>query len=263
MNTENRFDEQKFRDLEKKFKKSSDALKYCEEDKEEFIYLAAHELKAPLRKVNTFAQLLKEKTANKLDEELLMYIQRIEKNVLQMQSMVDGLTELSEISSNVRFQQCDLNKVVRSAMRQLKMGKSKIKVTLPDLPEVRGNEFLLKKVFKNIFENSIKFNREGERAEIRIRSEVMDAVSKECHGLPMCKKYYEIAVDDEGIGFPEEEKKNILKPFVKLNGQSSYPGNGLGLAICDKIIKIHEGVFYAMGEENMGSVFVLILPKFS
>jgi len=80
--------------------------------------------------------------------------------------------------------------------------------------------------------------------------------------LPPEIVYYEIRFADNGIGFNEEDATQILKPLVRLHGQSSYPGNGLGLAICDKIIKLHRGIFYAQGIENRGSVFVLILPEF-
>jgi len=262
MRRENCPEEETITDLKKKLRHTSDDLDRCKKDKDEFIFLAAHELKAPLRKVSTFTERLVGKAGNQLDEEVLGYINRIEKNVLLMQSLIDDLSDLSEISANIQLEKCDLNTLMSDVLRELEVKKNKIKVDLSELPEVNGNGQQLKKAFKNIIGNAIKFQREGVQAEIIIRSESLDGKDKSLLNLPGENEYWKISIEDNGIGFPGEEKDEILKPFVKLNAQSSYPGNGLGLAVCDKIMKIHKGEFYAMGEEDKGSVFVLILPKF-
>jgi signal transduction histidine kinase len=264
MSTENLLNEQRIKELEIKLRQSVYDLDYCRKEKDEFIYIASHDLKAPLRKVITFTERLVQKAADKLNEHELRLVERIQKNILAMQSLIDDLSVFSEIERAVHFQKCDLNNIIEEVLTEseLKLKENESIIHLSDLPTLGGNASQLKKVFENLIENAILFQPEGQAAEIIISSHLLGEDEKIKFNLPAEKIYYEIRFADNGIGFNENDAEQILKPFVKLNGQSSYPGNGLGLAVCDKIIKLHHGIFYANGIENKGSVFVLILPGF-
>jgi hypothetical protein len=263
MTTENSLYTQRIIDLEKKLEQSRNDLDCCKKEKSEFIYIASHDLKTPLRKLTTFTERLVEKSGAQLNEEALSYLQRIEKNVSFMQSLIDGLSELSEIETNVHFEICDLNKVIKGVLEESEalLKTNDAVVHLSTLPTLDCSALLLKKVFKNIINNSIKFQPEGQVPQIYIESDLLKVQEKINFNLPVEEVYYKIKFADNGIGFNEEDARKILKPFERLNGRAAYPGNGLGLAICNKIIKMHHGIFYAEGKENGGSLFVLILPS--
>jgi len=264
MSTKNRPYEQRIEELEKKLEETRKNLNYFQKERDEFIYLASHDLKAPLRKITTFTERLIEKSGAQLNEEALSYLQRIEKNVVSMQSLVDGLSELSEIDANIDFKKYDLNEIINEVLKESEalLKKNNATVHLSTLPAIDCNKLLIKKAFKNLIDNSIKFQPEGQSAQIIIESDLLNVEEKINLNLPVGEVYYKIKFADNGIGFNEEDANKILKPFERLNGSSSYPGGGLGLAICNKIIKMHHGIFYAKGHENEGSLFVLILPQF-
>ncbi len=263
MSTENRPSEQRIIELEKELRQKTDDLDSCKKEKDEFIYLASHDLKAPLRKLSTFTERLVHLAGEYLNEDARSCIARIEKNVLSMQSLIDDLSKLSEIEAGSDFEKCDLNQilddVLEEASVQWKINRTAIHVSA--LPEIYGNRRQLKMVFKNIIDNAIKFQPGGQSPEITISAGLLNEEEKVTFNLPPENVYDEIKFEDNGIGFSEKEAADILKPFVRLNGQS-YPGNGIGLALCNKIIKLHNGIFYAKGIQNKGSVFVLILPRF-
>lgn len=263
MSTKNRPQEQRIEELEKKLLETKKNLNCSQKERDDFIYLASHDLKAPLRKIITFTERLIEKSGTQLNEEALSYLQRIEKNVLSMQSLVDGLSELSEIEANAHFEKCDLNKIINEVLKESEalLKKNNAAVHLSTLPTLDCNILLLKKVFKNIIDNSVKFQPKGQSAQISIESDLLNVEEKINLNLPIGEVYYKIKFADNGIGFNDEDAVKILKPFERLNDRSTYPGNGLGLAICNKIIKMHHGIFYAKGQNNAGSLFVLILPS--
>lgn len=262
MRTENRLSEQRIIGLEKELQQIRQHLESCKKEKDEFIYIASHDLKAPLRKLTTFTERLI-RLGGELNEDARSCIARIQKNVLIMQSLVDDLSTLSEIEA-ANLEKCDLNKILNDILEE-SSAQWKIKPTdvhATALPVAYGNPSQLKIVFKNIIDNAVKFQPEGRVPEITISSDLLNEEEKTKLNLPSENAYHQIRFADNGIGFSEKEAIDILKPFVRLNGQSSYAGNGIGLAVCDKIIKLHNGIFYAKGIQNEGSVFVVILPRF-
>lgn len=263
MNIEKQLYEQKILELEKKLLESNNSLAYCQQEKEEFIYIASHDLKAPLRKLSTFAERLAQKSMDVLSEEALSYLQRIEITIKGMQSLIDGLSVLSNINAEDDFIKCDLNKlmdeVVKESAQIIKEKNASISVS--SLPIIEAYPAQLKEVFKNLFDNSFTFQPEGQGPQINITSDLLTGEEKISFNLPVEKVYYQIKFQDNGIGFKQEYAEQILKPFERLHGRSAYPGNGLGLSISKKIINKHDGILYAQGNESAGSLFVLILPQ--
>jgi signal transduction histidine kinase len=129
------------------------------------------------------------------------------------------------------------------------------------LPVIEGNRDQFRLLFKNLLENSIKFSKKDRAPQINIDSAILTAEEKRELDLDDNLPYYRIEIDDNGIGFKTENAQKIFHPFVRLHGKSQFPGNGIGLAICRKIMEIHHGIIYAEGRENEGSRFILILPE--
>jgi len=261
MNTKKPAKQQTIRELEMKLEKSSTDLTSCMKEKEEFIYIAAHELKAPLRKITTFSERLKEKS-QQLSDESLLYLERIEKNIACMQSMINGLSKLAEIEPE-NFEKVDLNLLIQQIIENdaAVIEEKKAEITIAELPVVEGNAFQLKEVFKNLINNSLKFQPESQTPKITIQSQLLSEDEKIKFNFDAGKVFYEIKITDNGIGFRGENAGKIFQPFIRLNGKSEFPGEGLGLAISKKIIKMHNGVLYANAAEDSGSFFVIIIPQ--
>jgi signal transduction histidine kinase len=262
MKAKNRVNHQKLLKPEQKAQPSEEIFINYQKEKEEFINIAAHELKAPLRKITTFSQRLAEK-CDQLNEEALSYLKRIENNIEIMQSLIDDLSAFSQIPANADFAKCEVDTLINEVLTESAalVKKSNAAIHFTALPSLECNSESLKKVFKNLIDNSIKFQPKGQDAQIRIESQLLSEEEKIKLHLPVDLPYYKITFADNGIGFEQENANKVFKPFQRLNGKSEYAGNGLGLAICKKIIDMHKGLLYANGNLNTGCLFVLILPQ--
>ena len=130
-----------------------------------------------------------------------------------------------------------------------------------DLPTLRGSEIQYKQLFKNLFENAIKFRQLNSIPSIQVITKPSTDQEKKLFGLEREKKYFTIEFRDNGIGFEEHNAEKIFEPFVRLHPKSEYEGNGLGLFICKKIVANHRGIIYALANEKEGARFMLILPE--
>lgn len=264
MNTEKLLYEERILELEKKLLPSIEALAQCQKENEEFIHIASHDLQAPLRKLSTFIERLTLKSREDLGEEALIYIEKINRTVAGMRSMIDDLSLLSDIgSADPDFIKCDLNKVMSDTINNLKLliVENSANIITGSLPAVEADAGQIKVAFKTLIDNAIKFKNKVEPPKIVISSEVVTNEEKSVLHLPADKVYYKIEFADNGIGFKQEYADKIFKPFQRLHGKATYTGNGLGLAICKKIIERHLGIMYANGNENSGARFILILPE--
>jgi signal transduction histidine kinase len=112
-----------------------------------------------------------------------------------------------------------------------------------------------------LLENALRFSSREAAPLIEMNTELLANGEKEQHRSLVGKDFFKITVRDNGIGFAQRDAEKIFRPFVRLNGKSEYPGTGMGLAICQKIVEKHNGIIYAEGQENKGSSFTLILPQ--
>ncbi len=224
--------------------------------------LAVHDLDAPLRKLTLLVGMLTNKVTG--DSEMQSYVERINGCVDTMRSLIDDLSLLGRITGkDVRHSSCSLDEIVQEALQELPASvkdKQAAVNSLP-LPVIEGDEQLLVLLFKNIFINAIKFSKKNFHPSIRIDSDTLTQEERTHLGIEDKKNYYKIIVSDEGIGFKTEDAEKIFDPFVRLHGKSQFSGNGLGLAICRKIMEIHDGIIYAEGREAEGARFILILPE--
>jgi light-regulated signal transduction histidine kinase (bacteriophytochrome) len=230
----------------------------------DFIEAAAHDLHAPLRKLSVLIDRVFLKHADQFDEDAKEYIKRIEGCVEEMQSLIDGLTELTMAGeTTATLTSCDLNAIVKDVMGTMngQAEQEKVRFQAGAMPIVQGNTIQYRQLFKNLLENAIKFRREHSSLEIDLRTEEITSDERNVFHLQPGKKYYKIGICDNAIGFNNGFAEKIFEPFVRLHSKSKYPGNGLGLSICKKIVANHHGIIYAEGNEQTGSRFILILPE--
>lgn len=225
----------------------------------EFIDLAVHELDAPLRKLSVWFD--KISSSNHLNEEDAKYFPRINVCIAEMRSLINGLSTLSALNTAHReIVECDLNALVDKVVKEYPVLQEARAFERGALPVLCGDPEQYEMLFRSLLDNAIRFQKKGDHPRIKIKVSLLPEEEGPAFLLKQDTTYYKIVVLDEGIGFKSQFAADIFKPFVRLQGRSEYPGNGIGLALCKKIVENHEGFIYAEGVENGGASFILILP---
>jgi light-regulated signal transduction histidine kinase (bacteriophytochrome) len=231
---------------------------------EEFAYVASHDLQEPLRKISTFAQRLQLKFSYKLGEDGNQYIDRMVAACDNMRKLIDNLLEFSRISlNNPPPQQISLEEILRRALDELdlKISETNATITVGDLPVIEGISSQLQQVFSNLLNNSIKFRKNDTPLKISVYSKKLSADEKTKYQLDPSGIWYLIVFKDNGIGFEQQYAAKIFQVFQRLQGKSEYPGTGIGLSICKKIVTNHKGLIFAESNPDEGSTFFIILPQ--
>lgn len=253
------------RGYEKLLENKIQELNRSNRELEEFAYVASHDLQEPLRKISTFSQRLQIKFSDKLGEEGNLYITRVISACENMRKLIDNLLEFSKINlNNSPIQLVNLSSVVSDAMEDLDLiiAETNTNVTVGQLPDVEAVPSQMTQLFGNMLNNSIKFRKLDQPLQININSTLLDTQQKELYMLPVESIYYMITIQDNGIGFEQQYASKIFQLFQRLEGKSEYPGTGIGLSICKKIVINHHGIIFAEGTLEEGAIFYIILPQF-
>jgi light-regulated signal transduction histidine kinase (bacteriophytochrome) len=216
---------------------------------EQFAYVASHDLREPLRMVATYTQLLAERYRGKLDRSADQYIDYAIDGALRMQTLIDDLLSLSRVGRENfvrRLIECDL--VIEEVMRDLAVMISETGALVyhEPLPHVFADRSYVLQVFQNLIENAIKFRGK----EIPTVSVMAEAVGPE----------WLFSVTDNGIGIAQEHYEDVFIAFQKLHSRSECPGNGIGLAMCKKIVEHYGGRIWVESRVGFGSSFKFTLP---
>ncbi|MEJ7626874.1 MAG: PAS domain-containing protein [Ferruginibacter sp.] len=236
-------------ELNNNLKKHAEELALSNEELERFAYVTSHDLQEPLRMVTSFLQLLQKKYDSQLDETAQKYINFAVDGANRMKSLIMDLLEYSRISSiAVEHTKIDLNAVLINTKRALRTAieESGARILAPDLPDVTGNEIQLIQLFQNLISNAIKY-RGSEKPLIEI-------------GFKQSISELEFHIRDNGIGIDEKYYEKIFIMFQRLHNRKEYDGTGIGLAICKKIVELHQGKIWVESSEK-GSVFNFTLKK--
>jgi len=246
-------EEKRLRDQRSKFEKEL-ASKVAElarsnEELEQFAYVASHDLQEPLRMIANYTQLLAERYRGKLDEQADKYIHYSVDGAVRMQTMIQDLLKFSRVGNAViEPRTTDCRAVVEQAVRNLQVAveESGAVVNCNGLPVVMADPSQLTQVFQNLIANAIKFHG-SEKPIIQIDAEHED-------------DQWVLAVSDNGIGIPAASWRDIFVIFRRLHTRAEYAGNGIGLAICKKIIERHGGKLWIEAQAKPGCRFKFTLP---
>jgi len=226
---------------------------------EQYAYIASHDLQEPLRKIQTFAELLKRNINN--EAEFGKYFEKIRYSAKRMSTLINDVLNYSRLSNaNEHLADVDLNQIVSDARSDMELviEQKKARIICEKLPTIKGTSSQLRQLFANLLSNSLKFC--NTEPEIHISSKILaPAEIKEFWELKTNVNYIAITMRDNGIGFEKENAEQIFEIFKRLNGRSEYSGTGIGLALCKKIVENHNGAIKA-SSEGKGAVFTIVFP---
>lgn len=228
-----------------------------------FNYISSHDLQEPLRKIQMFTTVIKEKEAQNLSDSGKHYLDRIQLSAARMQQLIEDLLAFSRVSSGDHtFETTDLNEIVADIIADLHdtiLEKNAV-IEIPQICHAEVMPFQFRQLMYNLVSNALKFSQPGIPPHIVISSRIMKGSDLGIETLSPEKNYCHITVQDSGIGFEPEFKERIFELFQKLHGNGLYKGTGIGLAIVKKIVDNHKGHIIATGELNQGARFDIYLP---
>jgi len=218
---------------------------------EQFAQVASHDMKEPLVLISAFAERLEKKYFDRLDEKGREYVRRIIVSANKLRELINALLELARVTTKQgRFQRIDLELLLREVVDQLEeqLRECDGEISIISQHCLEGDRMQVWQLFQNILGNAIKYRRSGVRPRVVVTSRTMD------------DQWCEISVEDNGIGFSQEEAEKIFIPFERLHPESRYEGTGMGLATCRKIVARHGGEIIARGVPGQGATFIIRLP---
>ncbi|MEH0021738.1 MAG: ATP-binding protein [Desulfobacter sp.] len=247
--TEAKMAEQALKDSREELESTLKRLRQSNEDLQQFAYVASHDLQEPLRMVSSFTQLIAERYQGKLDEKADRWIHFAVDGANRMQALIQDLLSFSRVNTHgAGFGPVELAQAASGAMANLTMAveEAGAKISVEDLPVVHGDAGQLTLVFQNLIGNAVKFCRD-EPPRIRISAEQKAGE-------------WVVCVRDNGIGIDAAYMKKIFIIFQRLHTREEYPGTGLGLAVCKRILQRHKGRIWVESEMGRGSGFYFSLP---
>lgn len=236
--------------------KYAEQLARSNQELTQFAFIASHDLQEPLRKIKQFGNTLQQKLKGKLDEDTQDSFDRMLYAVDRMQKMIQDLLELSRVNTQgTPFVEVDLSQVATEVVSDLEalIHRTKGQVIIDPLPVIQADHIQMHRVLQNIIGNGLKFHKPDTSPVIKISSEILK------EGSTTDQKVL-IRVEDNDIGFEEDQFEQIMKPFRRLHGRSEYEGTGMGLAIVKKIIDRHQGEITVKSKPGQGATFIITLP---
>lgn len=231
-------------------RRSNDELRRANADLEQFAYSASHDLQEPLRQVAIYSEILKKKYAEKLDGKASLYLGYCIDGAHRMELLIRDLLAYSQVTRTVDAQpeSVDTNEVIDAVRKNLAAAirETGAEIVSFGLPVVRANRVPLTHVFQNLISNALKY-RGAETPQVKIWAERQE-------------EGWLFSVQDNGIGIAGQYHDQIFGLFKRLHDRNEYPGTGIGLAICQKVLERYGGRIWVESEEGRGSTFRFILP---
>lgn len=228
-----------------------------------FNHIASHDLQEPLRIIQTYISRISEKEMNTMSETTKGYMIRIQASIARLRILINDLLLYSRTNKGERvFEPADLNELLENARLEMAQAMEDKKATLlsDSLPRLTVIPFQIQQLFINLISNSLKFSQPGRPPVIRITA---DQVVYPQQGVPpvsIPKTFARISISDNGMGFEPQYAENIFILFHRLHMKNEYPGSGIGLSICKKIVENHGGYITAQGMPGIGATFQVFLP---
>lgn len=234
---------------EEAIRRSTEELARSNADLQEFAFAASHDLQEPLRTVGGFVQLLQQKYGNRLDAEAQTFIQYAVDGVQRMEALIRDLLAYSRVNTHAKEPtSTDTGMAISAALGNLhaRIVETAADISCGELPTVHADASQLAQLFQNLLGNSLKFRGEAPpKIEVTARRD---------------GEFWQFSIRDNGIGIEPQFHKTIFEAFRSLHTRKKYPGTGIGLATCKKIVERHGGRIWVESELGEGATFHFTLP---
>lgn len=240
------------KEVEENLRAKTEELQEINKSLDDFTSIVSHDLKQPLTSTLGYLSILEHEFKDKLSETGKMCMDNVQRVVQDMSRLIDSLLDLARIGSKsmaMEEVQCDeiLDFVLENISDSV-VGKD-IEITRDSLPAIMGNKMELEQLFRNLINNAVKFcDKDVVRIDVTAHTKGSN---------------WEIIIKDNGIGIPKEDLPKIFDAFERLHSKHYYPGHGIGLAICKKVVEHHNGSIHAESQEGQGTSFFIRLPDAS
>jgi len=238
------------KEAEEEIKKKTAELARSNLELRQFAYIASHDLQEPLRAISGFTELLQKRYQGQLDERADKYISFITEGSLRMQHMIQDLLIYSRVETQAReFVKTDSKESLDQALANLRVSiqESNAVITHDPLPEIIADGAQITLIFQNLIGNAIKYHTPNVAPKIHISAQ-------------KGKNNWQFSVADNGIGIDEKYSDRLFKIFQRLHTRNEYPGTGIGLAICKRIVERHEGTIWVKSIPGEGATFYFTIP---
>lgn len=238
------------KNAEEELRLKSEELQRSNKELEQFAYVASHDLQEPLRNITNFVELLNRELSSASNEKSVYYLGVITKAAVRMRGLIRDLLDFSRIGANHVMESVDCNSVLKDVLADLDsiIRDSGAKIVSPALPTLTANSTEIKQIFQNLVSNAIKFRKPGVPPEIKI-------------GVTERAGQWEFTITDNGIGIKQEYLDKIFLLFQRLHTPSEYPGTGIGLATCKKIVELYDGRIWAESVPDQWTTFHFTIAK--
>ncbi len=237
--------------LEQQLSEAREALRAREEELQQFAWIAGHDLQEPLRTIASYAQLLERNWPGPVDDANAQRFHFLQDAVKRMRNLIEDLVKFSRISALGQSYEEDVDTfgLVHFAISNLKPALEATggNIACEQLPPVRGNLSQLTQLFQHVLDNALKFRNKEAPPRIRVSATA-------------CGNAWEFAVADNGPGIDAAYHQRIFEPFKRLHGRE-YPGSGIGLALCKRVVEAHGGRIRVESQPGRGSTFFFTLPQ--
>jgi PAS domain S-box-containing protein len=239
----------------------NEQLERSNNDLEQFAYIASHDLQEPLRKLQTYSELLRENFDNKETSE--KYYNKITASARRMSELIRDVLDYSRLSGPPEeFTAIDLNEVLQEVKTDfdVMIEQRGASIQASALPVIKGNALQWRQLFGNLISNSLKFCERNPSISITSRTLYYSYELRQYKKLAQAPTYAELVFRDNGIGFDQQYAEQIFVIFQRLNNAHDYNGTGIGLALCRKIVENHGGIITAASQPGEGATFTIVLP---
>jgi light-regulated signal transduction histidine kinase (bacteriophytochrome) len=253
--------EERVKELNKQLLKNIEQLESTNKELDQFAFIASHDLQEPLRKIRTFSDRIASKFGDTLNEEGKLYVDKMQAACARMQNLINDILSFSKIAiSKEALVYTNMNELLEEVVADmdLQIQEKNALIVIEKLPDLYVYPNLIKPLFQNLINNSLKYSRKGIIPEVIITANVES--SKGHSDKLQVNNYCRIQISDNGVGFEQQYAEQIFTMFKRLHGNSEYEGTGIGLAICKKIVEEHQGYISAKSSLNNGTVFTISLP---
>lgn len=225
-------------------------VNHINKELKQFAYIASHDLQEPLNTIATFNAHLQDPNSNWDEAQKQKAMSFIGNATVRMQKLIKDLMDFSRVGRNAEMKPVNMQELMQEVVAKLdeQIEKTSTVISFENLPTIDGNAAELTRLFRNLISNAIKF--QFKENQPRVSVQYYDAY-----------KSHKFVVKDNGIGIKEEQQERIFAVFQKLHNSSEFPGTGMGLAVCRKIVSLHKGQLTVISKEGEGSEFHISIPK--